>query len=84
MKDKWKDLWRKLRSMRWQVFSVVFFVGFIPVLAFSTIMIRSYNDQIISQRTDELRSYGNMISNLVITSDYLYGKESVNVDEEVE
>ncbi|MCD7826573.1 MAG: HAMP domain-containing histidine kinase [Clostridiaceae bacterium] len=84
MKEKWKSIWYSLRSMRVQVFAVVFLVGMLPVILFSNIIIKAYNSQIISQRTDELKAYGNVISNLVLSSGYLSGQESDAVDWEAE
>lgn len=84
MKEKWKNLWYKLRSLRVQVFFVVFFVGIIPVILISNILLKAYNSQIISQKTDELQSYGNVISNLIISSGYLADQESDEVERETE
>ncbi|MDD7404122.1 MAG: HAMP domain-containing sensor histidine kinase [Butyribacter sp.] len=84
MKEKLKDFWDKLRSMRVQVFIVMVFMGMIPVLIFSQIVIKSYNSQIISQKTDEVKAYGNMISNLILSSGYLSGQASDEVEHEAE
>lgn len=84
MKEKLKSIWYKLRSMRVQVFSVMFLVGIIPVIIFSQVVIKSYNSQIISQKTDEIKSYGNVISNLILSSGYLSGQESNEVENEAE
>ena len=54
MREKWKDLWYKLRSLRVQVFFVMFCVGIIPVVLISNILLKAYNSQIISQKTEEL------------------------------
>ena len=71
MREKWKNLWYKLRSLRVQVFFVMFCVGIIPVVLISNILLKAYNSQIISQKTEELQSYGNVISNLILSSGYL-------------
>lgn len=84
MKEKWKNLWYKLRSLRVQVFCVMFLVGIIPVILISNILLNAYNSQIISQKTDELQSYGNVISNLIISSGYLSGQDSDEVEHEAE
>lgn len=84
MKEKWKQIWYQLRSLRIQIFAVMFLVGMIPVLFFSRVVIKAYNGQIISQKTDEIKSYGTVISNLIVTSGYLSGKPSADVDKEVE
>lgn len=84
MKEKWKSVWYRLRSLRVQVFSVMFLVGIIPVLLISNIVLKAYNAQIISQKTDELQSYGNVISNLVLSSGSLSGQMSDDVERETE
>lgn len=84
MKEKWKNLWYKLRSLRVQVFFVMFCVGIIPVVLISNILLKAYNSQIISQKTDELQSYGNVISNLILSSGYLSGQDSDDVERETE
>ncbi len=84
MREKWKDLWYKLRSLRVQVFFVMFCVGIIPVVLISNILLKAYNSQIISQKTEELQSYGNVISNLILSSGYLSGQDSDDVERETE
>lgn len=84
MREKWKNLWYKLRSLRVQVFFVMFCVGIIPVVLISNILLKAYNSQIISQKTEELQSYGNVISNLILSSGYLSGQDSDDVERETE
>ena len=84
MKEKWKSVWYRLRSLRVQVFSVMFLVGILPVSLISNILLKAYNAQIISQKTDELQSYGNVISNLVLSSGSLSGQVSEDVERETE
>lgn len=84
MKEKWKKLWYRIRTLRVQVFCVIFLVGIIPLVLISNILLKAYNAQIISQKTDELQSYGNVISNLVLSSGYLSGRDSSEVERETE
>ena len=77
-------MWYRLRSLRVQVFSVMFLVGILPVILISNILLKAYNAQIISQKTDELQSYGNVISNLVLSSGSLAGQISEDVERETE
>lgn len=84
MKEKWKSVWYRLRSLRVQVFSVMFLVGILPVILISNILLKAYNAQIISQKTDELQSYGNVISNLVLSFGSLSGQVSEDVERETE
>ncbi len=82
MKKRWDKIRYQLKSMRAQLFTVIFLVGLIPVILFSIIFIRTYNGQTISQRNDEVKSYGNVLSNLVLSSGYLFGKDSTEVEKE--
>ncbi|MBR1744267.1 MAG: two-component sensor histidine kinase [Lachnospiraceae bacterium] len=84
MKAKWDEIWYQLKSMRIQLLLVMFLTGLIPVVLFSIIFIRTYNGQTISQKNDEVKSYGNVISNLIANSGYLTGKDSTEVEKEAE
>lgn len=84
MKKRWEELLYRLRSMRVQLFIVLLVVGLIPVILFSNIMIHIYDSKLISQRTDELQSYGTVLSNLILSSGYLSGRISTEVDQEAE
>lgn len=84
MKKRGKDLLEQIRSMRVQMFAVLVVIGLVPVILFSNIMIRSYNQKLISQRTDELQSYGTVLCNLVSSSGYLNGQDAPEVGQEAE
>lgn len=73
-----------LRSMRIQVFIVFIIIGLVPLYLFSAIVTGSYESKLVSQRVEELQSYGTMISNLVVSSGYLSDVDSEEVDIEVE
>jgi len=62
----------------------MFLVGIIPVILISNVLLKAYNSQIVSQKTDELQSYGNVISNLILSSGYLSGQASEDVERETE
>lgn len=62
----------------------MFLVGILPVILISNILLKAYKAQIISQKTDELQSYGNVISNLVLSSGSLSGQVSEDVERETE
>lgn len=84
MKKHWEELLYRLRSMRVQLFVVLLVVGLVPVILFSNIMIHIYDSKLISQRTDELQSYGTVLSNLILSSGYLSGRIATEVDQEAE
>lgn len=83
MKERFAGFWDKIHSMRVQVFVVMFFVGMIPVILVTNIVIRAYNSQTISQKNAEIQSYGTVISNLVLSSGYLSGGASTDVENEL-
>jgi signal transduction histidine kinase len=62
----------------------MFLVGILPVILISNILLKAYNAQTISQKTDELQSYGNVISNLVLSTGSLSGQISEDVERETE
>lgn len=84
MKKQWEELLYRLRSMRVQLFAVLVIIGLFPVILFSNIIIRAYDWKLISQRTDELQSYGTILTNLVVSSGYLTGQKAEEVDQEAE
>lgn len=57
--------------MRVQVLIVFLMMGLVPLYLFSIIITNAYESRLVSQRVDELQSYGTMISNLVVSSGYL-------------
>ena len=69
MLERGKELLVQIRSMRVQLFAVLVVIGLIPVIFFSNILINSYEKRLISQRTDEIQSYGTVLSNLVNSSE---------------
>ena len=69
--------------MRVQVLIVFLMMGLVPLYLFSIIITNAYESRLVSQRVDELQSYGTMISNLVVSSGYLVDHDSEEVREEV-
>ena len=84
MKKLWSDFIYNLRGMRTQMFLILLCVGTIPIIFLVNLITNEYNSQLISQRTDELQSYGTVISNLVTSSGYLSSQESSDVENETE
>ena len=70
--------------MRVQVFGLLLCTGLIPIIFLFTVITNTYDTQMVSQRTDELQSCGTVISNLIVSSGYLSGNNSGNVDSETE
>lgn len=70
--------------MRVQVFGILLCVGLIPIIFLFSVITNTYDTQMVSQRTDELQSYGTVVSNLVVSTGYLSGHGSSEVDSETE
>lgn len=71
-----------LRSMRVQILGVFLIIGLVPLYVFSFIITNAYESRLVSQRVDELQSYGTMISNLVVSSGYLVDHDDMEVEAE--
>lgn len=84
MKNVWSNLLYNLKSMRVQVFGILLCIGLIPIIFLYSMTMNTYDTQMISQRTDELQSYGTVVSNLIVSSGYLSGHASAQVDSETE
>lgn len=83
MKKFFTGIFHFLYSLRVQILLVVIAAGLIPMFILMNIITDSYNNRLISQRADELKSYGTVISNLVLSTDYLKNHSSDDVDTEV-
>ena len=84
MKKLWSDFIYNLRGMRTQMFFILLCLGILPIIFLFNLITNEYHSQLISQRTDELQSYGTVIANLVTSSGYLSGQESSEVENETE
>lgn len=71
-----------LHSMRVQVLIVFIIIGLGPLYLFSGLITNAYESKLVSQRVEELQSYGTMISNLVVSSGYLQNTDAEDVDRE--
>lgn len=67
-----------------QVLLVFLIVGLVPLYLFFGIITNAYESRLISQRVDELQSYGTVISNMVVSSGYLLNAEDEEVDREAD
>ncbi len=83
MKKAFKKVFHVLYSLRVQLFLVLIVVGIVPLYFLSNIIINVHNKQIITSREDELKSYGTVISNLILSSDYLTTHFDSSVETEV-
>ena len=83
MKHTLENIWYFLRSMRVQVLCVLIVIGLVPTYLFFHVISNAYSSNLISQRIDNLQSYGTMLSNMVISSGYLTDQQSSEVEKEI-
>lgn len=81
---KLREKFQVIRSMRLKLIVLMVCTGLIPVTFLCIILTRSYHSQAISQRVDEMTSYGAIISNYVIATAYLENGNATEVNNEVE
>lgn len=84
MKEKWKRILYRLGSMRIQLFATIFLAGMLPLILFSAIVTNTYYARTIAQKTAEIQAYGNVISNLALSTGYLVGQSSETLEREAE
>ena len=73
-----------LHGMRIQLLCIMTLVGIVPLLIMSNTIANTYNTQAVNQRVDEIRSYGNIITNLIVSSGYFYDPAIKEVNSEIE
>ncbi|WP_455714432.1 ATP-binding protein [Anaerosporobacter sp.] len=69
--------------MKAQLLAVLILVGTIPVIIFSMVIIKTYNDEAHNQRISELKYHGNMIANLLVSTGYFSSPDSKEVNTEI-
>ncbi|MCR5203310.1 MAG: HAMP domain-containing histidine kinase [Lachnospiraceae bacterium] len=84
MKVFFKKFLSILYSLRAQILVMLIAAGLIPLFIFLDIYANAYNKSLINKRTDEIKTYGTVINNLIISSDYLSYGDSSEVDNEVD
>ncbi len=83
MKKLFKKILHFIYSLRVQVLLVLLVISLIPLYFISTSIINVYNNHIINQRAEELKRYGTIISNLIISKGYLLKPYDSSVDTEI-
>ena len=67
--------------MRLQLFIAILLVAMVPVLGFSEMILRTYQNEAMDNRIGELQEQGAVISNLLISSNYLLGVEGLDLSD---
>lgn len=74
---------KRLKSLRFQSFSVLALVGILPLIAFSLVLLGSYRNKEIENRIVELQARGSVISNMIVSSAFLSNDVTSEVDSEL-
>ena len=82
-----KGRFKLFRSLRIQLFVVLFLAAMVPVLFVSKVMLETYQSDAIENRVSELQEKGAIISNFLVTSNYFSGVSTIDTadtEEEIE
>lgn len=78
-----KVLEELFHSLRLRIFFVVLIVGIVPIICLKFGVIRSYEDEAVSNRSMEIQTQCNSISNQLITNNYMYDPSSEKINGEL-
>lgn len=78
-----KDKLNFLRSLRLWVFVIAFAVGLIPCAILSQILLNNYEKRAVSTRTSDVSNQLRIISDHLLTYDYLHNTSSEAIDAEL-
>lgn len=79
-----KIKWKPFRSFKVRIAVILILVGTIPSIIMGMVLLHSYESQAISAKTIDLQAQCNIISNLMLSNDYLKSQDSEMVDTELE
>ena len=65
---KIKNVFKKLKSLRFQSLVVLIFIGILPLVIFSLIILNSYRSKAVDQQITRLQTRGAVLCNLVTNS----------------
>mgnify|MGYP000408108227 CR=1 FL=1 len=78
-----KALEELFHSLRLRIFFVVLIVGIVPIICLKFGVIRSYENEIVSNRSMEIQTQCNSVSNQLITYNYMYDPSSEKINAEL-
>ena len=74
---------RLLKSLNFRLFVTILFLGMIPALVVSTAFLNTYYERAITVRTTDVQNQCKIISNQIVTSDYLNSNKSEAISGEL-
>ena len=75
---------KPLRSFKVRIAVILVLVGILPSIIMGMVLLHSYESQAVSAKTIDLQAQCNVISNLILSNDYLKSQDSEIVDNELE
>ena len=78
-----KKAFRKLKSLRFQSLMVLVFIGVLPLVLFSLILLNSYRSRAIEQQTIKIQTRGAVLCNLITSSAFFTNDVTSKVDSEL-
>ena len=72
------------RSVKFRIAVILILLGIVPSIVMGTVLLHSYESQSVSAKTIDLQSQCNVISNLILSNDYLKDQDSELVNNELD
>lgn len=77
------DLRKFFKSLNFRLFVSLFFIGIIPSMIMSQVFLNAYYERAIAVRTTEVQNQCKIISNQIVSSDYLTRNQSDTISGEL-
>ena len=81
--SKVKELLIKIKSLRFQSLIVLVFIGIVPLVVFSLILLNSYRSRAVNQQINRIQMRGAVLCNLVTSSAFFTNDVTTEVDSEL-
>lgn len=76
VKNVFKSIWKFMKSLNFRLFVTVMLVGMVPAIIVSHVFLNTYYERAIDVRTTDVQNQCKIISNQIISSDYLVHNHS--------
>ena len=80
---KGKHRWKFLRSVRFRIMVIVMLMGIIPSIVVENVIVQSYEDRALSQRTIIIQNQSNIISNQLVQLGYMEDQSNAVINGEI-
>lgn len=79
-----KIKFKLIRSFKFRIALILVLLGVMPSIIMGVVLLHSYESQAVSAKTIDLQAQCNVISNLILSNDYLKSQDSELVNTELE